>query len=106
MAAGPKPSNFVASIIALLMVIGVLLFIAGIGSGALKFQDPQFNLIAGFLFGAVGGVLAFYYGSTTQSERKTELLAEPTTLAPRVPWTQAQRDAMKAATTPPTNTGA
>jgi hypothetical protein len=106
----PTPSNFVASLIAILWVIGLLGFVGGIGSGILKFDDAQFNLISGFLFGSGSTVLMFYFGSSKSEERKTEALISPpdppagtvvtktTTTAPATPpprevWTPDQRAA-------------
>lgn len=73
----PKVSTTVASVIAVLVILGVFGFIFGIGSGWLKYQDPQFNLLFGYLAGAGTTVLAFLYGSSKQGERAQEIAAQP-----------------------------
>lgn len=69
-----QPARHIASAIAILVVVQVFAFIHGIGAGMLKFDDAQFNLIAGFLFGAGTTVLAFYFGSsnTAGGNRRTD----------------------------------
>ena len=106
----PKPHNFVASLIAVLVILGVFVFIYGLGAKVFEYNDMQFGLIAGFAFGSAGTVLAFLFGSSKSEERKTEALIAPpdppagtivtktTTTAPANPpareaWTPKERAA-------------
>jgi len=73
----PKPANFIASLIAVLVIVGVFAFIYGLGMKLFSYNDMQFGLIAGFAFGAAGTVLAFLFGSSKSEERKTEALISP-----------------------------
>ena len=92
----PRPSNFVSGLIALLIIVGVFGFIYGLGAGRLQFTDTQFGLIAGFLFGAGGTILAFHFGSNQGNDRTKELLATTSPAPPpaRPAWTPEQRAAM------------
>lgn len=73
-ASTPSP---VPAILSVLVTIGYFGVLVGMMSGALKVADSQALLIMlGSLGTAWAGVLAFWFGTTRESSRKTELIAQ------------------------------
>jgi hypothetical protein len=71
-----KPSN-VPALLSILVTAGYFAILIGMMTGSLKVSDSQALLIMlGSLGTAWGGVMAFWFGTTANSSRKTELIAQ------------------------------
>lgn len=73
----PTPSNVVASVIALAVVLGGLGFVYGVGAQVLSYDKETFNLVFGFVSGMGLTVLAFFFGNSKSQERAQEIAAAP-----------------------------
>jgi len=76
-----KPSP-VPAVLSLLVTIGYFSVLIGMMTGKFTVSDSQALLIMlGSLGTAWGGVMAFWFGTTRDSSRKTELLAQSAPVA-------------------------
>jgi hypothetical protein len=77
-----RPSQ-VPALLSVLVTTGYFAILVGMMTGTLRVSDSQALLIMlGSLGTAWGGVMAFWFGTTANSTRKTELIAQSDPIGP------------------------
>lgn len=81
-----QTKSYLPSILAIIVTAGFLGLLAGMMFGKLKVSDNQaLLLLLGALSGSFTTVIAFYFGSSAGSDRKTELMASANGTQPAAP---------------------
>jgi len=79
----PQASK-IPGFLAIVITIGFMACLLGLLSGWLtSTENPSLLILIGALGAAWGSVINYYFGSTSGSSRKTELLSQQLTIPPK-----------------------
>lgn len=74
---GMEPRTFIPAALSIIITIGFFSILIGVLMGWMKANESQaLLLMLGSLTSGWGMVMAFWFGTTSDSRRKTELLAQ------------------------------